>query len=75
MEILAELAHRIREGQYTGSVGKPKSVVLVGHSFGSFVSNTLVGKYPALVDGVVLTGIGYSENFLRLKNKEITHSA
>jgi pimeloyl-ACP methyl ester carboxylesterase len=34
--------------------------VLVGHSFGSVVSNALIAAAPAIVDGVVLTGIGYA---------------
>lgn len=34
--------------------------MLVGHSFGSIISNSLLISNPSLVDGAVLTGIGYA---------------
>jgi pimeloyl-ACP methyl ester carboxylesterase len=37
----------------------PKKVVLVGHSFGSILSNAVLATNPGLVDGAILTGIGY----------------
>lgn len=36
-----------------------KKVVLVGHSFGNVLSNAILATSPSLVDGAVLTGIGY----------------
>lgn len=50
---MAGLARSLR------SLPDPPSVVLVGHSFGSFTSQVLAGAQPDLVQGVVLTGIGY----------------
>jgi pimeloyl-ACP methyl ester carboxylesterase len=38
---------------------KPRSVVLVEHSYGSVVSNALLAATPDIVDAAVLTGIGY----------------
>ena len=58
--ILEELVRSIKTGRYTGSLGKPNSIVLVGHSFGSFISQGLVVSHPEAVDGLVLTGIGYA---------------
>lgn len=57
---MASLAKSLRNGQYTGTIGKPESIVLVGHSFGSITSNNLIAKYPKLVDGAVLTAIAYA---------------
>lgn len=65
--ILGELVKGVREGRYTGTVGKPGKVVLVGHSFGSAVSLNAVAERPELVDGVVLTGFslnGTANNLL-----------
>jgi pimeloyl-ACP methyl ester carboxylesterase len=55
--ILEQLVNKIRAGILCSI---PKNIVLVGHSFGSVVSNALIATNPGLVDGVVLTGIGYA---------------
>jgi pimeloyl-ACP methyl ester carboxylesterase len=34
--------------------------VLVGHSYGSLVSNNVIAKYPNLADAVVLTGFSFA---------------
>ncbi|KAF2831172.1 alpha/beta-hydrolase [Ophiobolus disseminans] len=60
IEILASLATLIRSGKYTGPIGTPKSLVLVGHSFGTYTSNAVLIKYPKLADAAVLTGIAYA---------------
>ncbi|KAG4434041.1 hypothetical protein IFR05_010463 [Cadophora sp. M221] len=54
--ILEQLIDQIRAGIFSL---KPKNVVLVGHSFGSVISNALLASKPGLVDGAVLTGISY----------------
>jgi pimeloyl-ACP methyl ester carboxylesterase len=54
--ILQELATAVRAGKYTSSFGKPESLVLVGHSFGSVISAAAITAAPALADGVILTG-------------------
>ncbi|KAI4209989.1 MAG: hypothetical protein LQ351_007153, partial [Letrouitia transgressa] len=58
--ILAALTKNIRAGQFTGETGIPSSIVLIGHSFGSFASNALVAAQPSIADGIVMTG--YSLN-------------
>jgi len=58
VELLARIVRAIRSNQYTGDI-KAAKVALVGHSYGSFVSNGLVAKYPKLIDTAILTGIAY----------------
>lgn len=62
MEIIAGLAQLLRDGSYTSTVGKADAIVLVGHSFGSFTSGSVLAKYPSRIDAAILTGIGYSNN-------------
>ncbi|KAH8893678.1 alpha/beta-hydrolase [Thozetella sp. PMI_491] len=59
-EILRQLTTLIRQGQYTGSLGKPDKVVAMGFSFGSYVTHYTVAAYPELFDGAVLTAINYN---------------
>jgi pimeloyl-ACP methyl ester carboxylesterase len=39
----------------------PSKVVHIGHSFGSFLTSAFAAHYPALTDGVILTGYLYSK--------------
>jgi hypothetical protein len=48
--ILENVLEGMRNGSYTGNVTAEK-LVLVGHSFGSFYSHTLIAARPDLVDG------------------------
>lgn len=54
--ILSSLVSFVRSGRYTLLSSAPKSIVLVGHSYGSFLSNSLVAAEPTAVDGVITTG-------------------
>lgn len=54
--ILTELATAVKFGNYTGSIGTPKSLVLVGHSFGSAITSAVIRASPTLADGLILTG-------------------
>lgn len=58
--ILKELTSAVKAGSYTGSIGKPKSLVLVGHSYGSFLVAAAVTESPDLVDGIILTGFSFN---------------
>lgn len=51
----------MRQGSYT-TIGKPAHLVLVGHSFGSYSSNTLVAQAPGIADAAILTGYGLAGN-------------
>ena len=57
--ILASLTKSLYQGNYTSSqFGKPKSLILIGHSFGSSTSNAALAEIPSLVDAAILTGFG-----------------
>lgn len=56
VEILRSLSQLIRSGQYTGEIGVPDALVLVGHSLGSALSAAAVAAEPDLAEGLVLTG-------------------
>ena len=59
--VLTSLAKSVRQGKYT-TIGKPKSLVLIGHSFGSFTTNGAVAREPGIADAAVLTGYGTTLN-------------
>ncbi|MCJ1461462.1 hypothetical protein MMC07_000059 [Pseudocyphellaria aurata] len=58
--VLSSLAKSVRQGRYT-TIGKPKHLVLVGHSFGSFSTNGVVAREPDIADAAILTGYGLNE--------------
>ena len=58
--ILNELSNAVKAGNYTGSTGKPKSLVLVGHSLGSALVAAAVAAAPDLADGIILTGFTFN---------------
>jgi pimeloyl-ACP methyl ester carboxylesterase len=60
ISIAVNLARLLRAGQYTSKIGIPKSLVLVGHSYGSLISNIFLAKFPTLADAAVLTGFAYA---------------
>lgn len=61
MDILRQLSSLVRSGTLT-QLGVPKSVVLAGHSFRSFISNALLGVDPGAPDAAVMTGLAYIGN-------------
>lgn len=58
--ILSALTDSIRQGHYTDTLGIPTSIVLVGHSFGSYVSSALAAIESSIADAIVLTGYSLS---------------
>ncbi|KAK0124060.1 hypothetical protein ONS95_009046 [Cadophora gregata] len=58
--ILEELATSVRAGKDIGALGSPKSLVLVGHSFGSVLSAALVTAKPLIAEGLILTGFSFN---------------
>jgi pimeloyl-ACP methyl ester carboxylesterase len=58
VELLARIAQAIRDTRYTADI-KAEKVSLIGHSYGSFLSNAVLAKYPDLADTAALTGAGY----------------
>ncbi|KAH7073746.1 Alpha/Beta hydrolase protein [Paraphoma chrysanthemicola] len=60
-EIIASLANQLRTSpSITNATGLPTSVILVGHSFGSFASNGVATRHPTAIDAIILTGFAYS---------------
>ena len=64
LAILASLTNSIRQGKYTGTIGKPSKIVHIGHSFGTVLTHALIAAYPTISDGVILTGVGYNASAL-----------
>lgn len=58
LAILKELTLLVRSGKYTGNVGVPRKIVHIGHSFGSELTNALIGQNPGISEGAILTGYG-----------------
>ncbi|KAK3067862.1 hypothetical protein LTR53_014994 [Teratosphaeriaceae sp. CCFEE 6253] len=54
------ISQELRAGHYTGPIGVPKSLVLVGHSFGSSISSSTVAARPEICDALVLTGMQFA---------------
>ncbi|KAF2118209.1 Alpha/Beta hydrolase protein [Lophiotrema nucula] len=57
--LLGKIVAGVRSGKYAGGKQTEK-IVLVGHSFGSYISNALIAAQPDIVEGAVLTGISYA---------------
>ncbi|EEA21881.1 hypothetical protein TMatcc_008695 [Talaromyces marneffei ATCC 18224] len=60
IEIATQLIISIKSSKYTGSLGKPDSLVVVGHSFGSAISAGTVAANPEICDALILTGFSYN---------------
>jgi alpha-beta hydrolase superfamily lysophospholipase len=60
VEVLGQLASKIRSGKYSGTIGAPQKLVLVGHSFGSYISHSLLANSPEIADGAALTGLAFA---------------
>ncbi len=58
--ILEELTKLVRDGQYAGNAGKPSAIVLIGHSYGSGITNALIASNPTIADAATLTGMEYA---------------
>ncbi|KIW12549.1 hypothetical protein PV08_09826 [Exophiala spinifera] len=61
--ILQRLVGTVRDTKYKDRFGRPKSVVLVGHSFGSGISLATVALDPTIADGLVLTGFSLNTSY------------
>ena len=59
-DIVYYINNLAKAGTLPGQTTPFRRTVLVGHSFGSIISNLLVATYPNATDGIVLTG--YSAN-------------
>ena len=62
VNILDQIARQIRTGKYTGTIGVPKKIIFVGHSYGSAISTATIAGAPEIADAVVLTGLAFVHN-------------
>jgi alpha-beta hydrolase superfamily lysophospholipase len=62
IEVLGELATKIKKGQYTHGIGVPSKLVLVGHSMGSAYINGLLAEAPKIADAAILTGLAFTRD-------------
>ncbi|KAK4692596.1 hypothetical protein P7C71_g4643, partial [Lecanoromycetidae sp. Uapishka_2] len=56
--ILSSLITSLRQNEHTLLPSPPTAIALVGHSFGSFLTNSLVAAEPTAVDAAIMTGYG-----------------
>ncbi|KAL8658821.1 MAG: hypothetical protein Q9226_000754 [Calogaya cf. arnoldii] len=61
----------IRNGEYTTTIGKPDSVILLGHAFGSYIIQDLIAAAPNIADGLVLTDISYDDPEIALESLKV----
>lgn len=59
-DVVYAINQAAKNGSLPGGAAPFRRTVLVGHSYGSIISNALVARWPNAVDGIVLTG--YSAN-------------
>lgn len=64
LAILEQITTLVRSGKLNSAVLVPKKVVHVGHSYGSQLTNGLIGTKPGLSDGVVLTGFSLNSTWM-----------
>ena len=66
LEIAAtyEITMMLRNGRFPGVNKNFKTVVHVGHSFGSTQTYTLADMYPSATDGIVLTGFSFDSSYV-----------
>lgn len=64
--MIQRLTSFVREGKYTGNIGKPRKVALMGFSFGSYATHGAISLTPELADAVILTAIGFNKTGLNI---------
>ena len=65
--ILQEVVAAVRTGDYTGTVGKPSKIAIMGFSFGSYITHSTIAATPDIADGVILT----VRNLLSLRPRRV----
>jgi hypothetical protein len=63
---LSALTDKLRKGSIPGVRARYKSVIHVGHSYGSILSYSLASVSPSASDGLVLTGFSLESKLLDL---------
>ena len=62
--VLKQLAQFVKDGNYTGDIGKPTKTAIMGFSFGSYTTHGAIATMPDLADAVILTAIGFNSTGL-----------
>ena len=73
--VLQRLAVFVREGKFTGKIGKPRKVALMGFSFGSYTTHGAISLTPNLADAVILTAIGFNKTGLNINGLVRSYAA
>jgi hypothetical protein len=58
--VLKRLAKFVKDGKYTGDIGRPVKTAVMGFSFGSYTTHGAIATMPDLADAVILTAIGFN---------------
>lgn len=56
--VLRELARLVRQGRYTGSIGAPSKLALMGFSYGSYITHFTISDTSDIADALALTVVG-----------------
>lgn len=64
--VIRELSSLVRSGNYTGSIGKPDKIAVMGFSYGSYATHTAIIEDPKIADAVILTAIGFNKTGLNV---------
>lgn len=56
--LLQSLTDIVKSGDYTPGLGKPSKLVVMGFSFGSYITHTAIASKPSIADAAILTAIG-----------------
>lgn len=67
VDVLKALSKTVRSGEYTPKIGKPENLVVMGFSFGSYITHAAISSSPEIADAAVLTAIGLNTTGLNLK--------
>ena len=67
ISVLRALAALVRKGSYTGPIGIPSKLALLGFSFGSYTTHGALSLDPTIADAVILTAIGFNKTGINVK--------
>ncbi|KAK9492591.1 Alpha/Beta hydrolase protein [Lipomyces doorenjongii] len=60
ISVLQSISKLVRNGLYTGRLGKPNKIAVIGFSFGSYTTHGAIAMDPSIADAVILTGMGFN---------------
>jgi pimeloyl-ACP methyl ester carboxylesterase len=54
-ELTASIIHQLRQQKSSAIIPRARKIIIIGHSYGSFVINLLLNKHPEAVNATVMT--------------------